>query len=505
VKAFCFVPVLLVLAACVSPSASESGSDAQVDAIGTATLIEPTEALGDGPSSAPRAPVERRPVRELREEDLVAKRYPAYGLTLYHMSNVRAAPDPASRIVGYMRRGSRFRASEEISRKGCAKGWFEVPGQGFVCNGDGFVVDSVPRDTSTAPTGVSLMDPLPYRYAKVLGRNVPQFYRLPSVDEERGVMQALALFERDAGTVASTGTSMEGDSAEALPAELSTIVRLRMQPGFTVSIDAEDGTDPTRPFLRTVRGGYVRADALVDTKRPAAIGVALGPDFTLPVAFVYRGGAPLLTRDPLSGEARKLGGDLTLHSAHALTAETVRRGGRVYHVTREGLLLPESSVRVVTQIPRRRPLKSDERWIYVDLDQQTLTAYEGDTPVFATLVSSGLPDHATPTGTFRLHAKHVTTTMADDLAADGPYSIEDVPWTMYFHGSYALHAAFWHERFGHMRSHGCVNLSPRDARWLFFWTLPELPSAWHGILAEVGKGTTVIVESPSALLAEQKP
>jgi len=108
---------------------------------------------------------------------------------------------------------------------------------------------------------------------------------------------------------------------------------------------------------------------------------------------------------------------------------------------------------------------------------------------------SGLPDHATPPGLFRLHAKHVTTTMADDLAADGPYSIEDVPWTMYYLGSYALHAAFWHDRFGHPRSHGCVNLAPRDARWLFFWTLPELPSAWHGVLADVGKGTTILLDS----------
>jgi lipoprotein-anchoring transpeptidase ErfK/SrfK len=139
----------------------------------------------------------------------------------------------------------------------------------------------------------------------------------------------------------------------------------------------------------------------------------------------------------------------------------------------------------------------------VDLDRQTLTAYEGDTPVFATLVSSGVPDHATPLGLYRLHAKHVATTMADDLAADGPYSIEDVPWTMYFLGSYALHAAFWHDRFGLQRSHGCVNLSPRDARWLFFWTLPELPSAWHGVLAGVGQGTSVSIDTGVEFPLEQ--
>jgi hypothetical protein len=75
------------------------------------------------------------------------------------------------------------------------------------------------------------------------------------------------------------------------------------------------------------------------------------------------------------------------------------------------------------------------------------------------------------------------------------YSIEDVPWTMYFQGSYALHAAFWHDRFGSSRSHGCVNLSPADARWLFEWSTPTLPSGWHGVVATRSQsGTYVLVE-----------
>ena len=53
-----------------------------------------------------------------------------------------------------------------------------------------------------------------------------------------------------------------------------------------------------------------------------------------------------------------------------------------------------------------------------------------------------------------------------------PYSIEDVPYVMYFEGSYALHGAFWHNNFGHEQSHGCVNLAPLDAKKIFFWTEP---------------------------------
>jgi lipoprotein-anchoring transpeptidase ErfK/SrfK len=87
--------------------------------------------------------------------------------------------------------------------------------------------------------------------------------------------------------------------------------------------------------------------------------------------------------------------------------------------------------------------------------------------------------------------------MDGDVASDGPYSIEDVPWVMYFQGSYALHGAFWHNLFGSTRSHGCVNMSPLDARALFFWVEPELPTGWHGVFQTEGHpGTRVIIHEP---------
>ena len=87
--------------------------------------------------------------------------------------------------------------------------------------------------------------------------------------------------------------------------------------------------------------------------------------------------------------------------------------------------------------------------------------------------------------------------MDGDVASDGPYSIEDVPWVMYFPGSYALHGAFWHNLFGTTRSHGCVNMSPIDAREIFFWTEPHLPKGWHGVFqSEANKGTRVVIHEP---------
>ena len=146
-------------------------------------------------------------------------------------------------------------------------------------------------------------------------------------------------------------------------------------------------------------------------------------------------------------------------------------------------------------------LAPGEKWIDVDITRQALVAYEGTSPVFATLISTGRRnaqdkehDFPTPQGNFHIREKHVTTTMDGDVASDGPYSIEDVPWVMYFEGSYALHGAFWHDQFGHMRSHGCVNMAPDDARTLFAWSEPHLPDAWHGVMAtDEHPGTRLVI------------
>ncbi|HEX7665661.1 MAG TPA: L,D-transpeptidase, partial [Polyangiaceae bacterium] len=102
--------------------------------------------------------------------------------------------------------------------------------------------------------------------------------------------------------------------------------------------------------------------------------------------------------------------------------------------------------------------------------------------------------HETKPGIFRIREKHIAATMDGDVASDGPYSIEDVPWIMYFNGSIALHGAFWHTAFGSMKSHGCVNMAPLDARAMFAWTDPPLPEGWHGVWATPEHpGTRVIV------------
>lgn len=139
-----------------------------------------------------------------------------------------------------------------------------------------------------------------------------------------------------------------------------------------------------------------------------------------------------------------------------------------------------------------------ERWIDVDLAQQTLVAYEGTKPVFASIVSTGKgppkTDFATPVGTHRIWVKIFTTKM-DNLEKEDiekHYALEDVPWVQFFDKAVALHGAFWHRDFGHIHSHGCVNLAPIDARWLYAFTAPHLPIGWTAVYPTKSELGTVV-------------
>jgi lipoprotein-anchoring transpeptidase ErfK/SrfK len=202
-----------------------------------------------------------------------------------------------------------------------------------------------------------------------------------------------------------------------------------------------------------------------------------------------------------SRKAVTTGDSLPRHSVVKLTGDSVSVNGATYDETDEGWWMKASEGVKTNPGPPPKDLAAGEKWIDVNIKSQTLVAYEGDRPVFVTAVSTGKEDkddkqkdHKTPTGTWRIREKHIAATMDGDVASDGPYSIEDVPWIMYFNGSYALHGAFWHNNFGRMQSHGCVNLAPLDAKALFGWTEPRMPDNWHGVWSTPEKpGTRVVV------------
>lgn len=112
-----------------------------------------------------------------------------------------------------------------------------------------------------------------------------------------------------------------------------------------------------------------------------------------------------------------------------------------------------------------------DRWIEVNLYEQTLGVYENGTLKFATLIASGGDPFFTRPGLFQITEKKPVERMTGSFEADRSdyYLFDGVPWTMYFDQARALHGAYWRANFGYPETHGCVNLSIGDAHWLFDW------------------------------------
>lgn len=110
---------------------------------------------------------------------------------------------------------------------------------------------------------------------------------------------------------------------------------------------------------------------------------------------------------------------------------------------------------------------SGKKHIYIDLSKQTLFAYEGNTQIMKTFISSGKWGR-TPVGNYNIWTKLRATRMAGGQGADA-YDLPNVPWVMYFYNDFGLHGAYWHNNFGYPMSHGCVNMRIVDAKQLFSW------------------------------------
>lgn len=115
-----------------------------------------------------------------------------------------------------------------------------------------------------------------------------------------------------------------------------------------------------------------------------------------------------------------------------------------------------------------------EKWIDINLSDKTLTAYQGDTPVFGPKkIVDGKKDYETVTGTFeiyhRLEKQDMTNASKFPQSDSRYYYTKDVPWVQYFKGGYAIHGAPWRSSFGYSGSHGCINMSVSDAKWMYDW------------------------------------
>ena len=379
-----------------------------------------------------------------------------FGSAFHYDSFVYDKPASSPKVAGVVRRGNVGEVGDKVSGSGCKDGsWYKATPFGYVCTSLGFHVSDTPSTNRYGVPPAKVSSHLPYQYSRVITKRAPRYYRIPTVQEEK---QARRAMEKKGPTPEVVSSLMEGDYFLAL-AEKET----RKADGAV--------------FYRTIRGRFVR-ESDVELRNPEVVrGEELGRNgWDLPVAIVYGEDRELLN---VEGDTPRVTGTAKKHARFVIKEELTK--GDVAYVSGTPGAVRRDQVRVARRTKRPSNVPANGKWIHVDLSEQTLVAYEGDDPVYATLISSGKEGYEPPTGLFEVQQKYISTTMNATDPIDGFYEVEEVPWTLYYHGGYALHGAYWHTDFGKVRSHGCTNIAPVDARWLYYWSEPEVPTAWHAI------------------------
>jgi hypothetical protein len=369
---------------------------------------------------------------------------------------IRRGPSTGTRRRGVAVKGSRLPVYESSPGPGCASLWYRVFERGWVCGDQAVPSEDEPAAERLPAMGAGDLTPWPYAFVR---------------DE--------TIEYRPVG------------------GNLEEVREVQAGFGFGVAGYAEiDG----RRFMRTVNGRLVPAAAAGVTGRVSGYeGIALEDGKPWPVGWV-NGPRAFASREPSRRKEHRIG-PVDRYDMFQVLEERGQGQARFYRFD-ENAWLWSGDVRVARPAIRPDRVAPGERWVDVDLDRQIITAYEGDTPLYATMVSTGRGGKSrTVKGEFTIWAKIAAIAMDntdEDLEERSPdssspdagvaverhlYSLHDVPWTQFFHESYALHGVYWHDRFGNRRSHGCVNLAPRDARWFYEWTLPGVPDGWWAIHA----------------------
>ena len=240
-------------------------------------------------------------------------------------------------------------------------------------------------------------------------------------------------------------------------------------------------------WAEIAEGKWVKSEILGDDSLPSRFtGVEL-PDEPLPYTMAWTLKHLRAAKTP-GGEPADDNPYLYRYTRVSLYA-TVEVDGFKWYQIGENQWVHQFNVAKIQ--PPEKPEEIDtHKWVSVDLYEQVAIAYEGDTPVFATLVSSGLSQWSTNEGIFHVYLRFPRTLMSGGYGAEDFYYLQEVPWTMYFDSDIGLHGTYWHDGFGYRQSHGCVNLSIMDAYWLFNWANDEFDFA-----AEDYEGPAVYVYS----------
>jgi len=410
--------------------------------------------------------------------------------------------------IGYLRAGAQVRRdAEPASHEGCKGGFYRIMPEGYVCVGATATLDPNHPVAQFSRVRPDRSAPMPYRYGRSLFPTPPFYTRLPSANEQaqqevelaRHLSFNTAHAWRDALTDPTPPFLASGGQAPtpfgyAHEVGQLTNGRAVADSSFALLAIYDHGG---RRFGLTTDMSLLPLDRMKPVVPSAFHGISMTNGVTLPLVFVRAKTAFLYGGSPKGGLS--ISRPLAFREAVPITGRSQTLSGLVYlETTSHEWLRDENLVRIDKINSKPGWVRPGRTWIHVSILKQSMVAYEGETPVYATLVSTGadgLGDpkttHSTVRGQFLIHTKHVTATMDSDEVGD-EFDLRDVPYVQYFSDGFAFHAAYWHDSFGTPHSHGCVNLSPIDSRWLFHWTDPPVPQTWHGAMSLHG-GTLVYI------------
>jgi lipoprotein-anchoring transpeptidase ErfK/SrfK len=388
-------------------------------------------------------------------------------------TGIRARPWAPSKRVATLSKGTRLLVRGQVKSRdnsGCkGKPWYAVYPFGYVCSEHVKPTGNTPAPGHALEERVKGARRLPYDYAKV---------------------------RTDGALMHDTLDDIAAGTGKALAEGMNLAVARSLDVAGVPYVETVDGQYVAKSALGWLGAGSAWQGALIGD------GVAPGPAF----AWAVRDKTPVLAEaDPKAAQVATL----ALRQRVDLLEQTGEGEARFWKIG-DGRWVQANKIAevVITEIPdgvlRDNKLTSgDDQWIDVDLGEQVLVAYRGARPVFATLVSSG-KDSPTPRGNYPIWAKVASMTMANQDYEDKPYMVEHVPWVLLFQGHNALHGAYWHDQFGRRRSHGCVNLAPKDARWLFNWVAPALPAGWTGYVPSDLERSVMVHVRDSSLAEDQR-
>ncbi|UQA56144.1 L,D-transpeptidase [Polyangium aurulentum] len=492
---------------------------------GSVPALAKGEAADEPPPEAPTPPADGPKLLVLRSGTVVFDR-----------------PSTNGKPLGELAAGAQVaRSSEPFNRRGCPGGWYVVRPRGFVCAGE-----AATTDLSLAPAlpkAPDLSRPLPYRYGRARTEGVPLYTRTPMPPEQLAEEQDLTRWlSRRSGSE----TEVLGPAANDVPIDPRGVPAGPpvLMPGvdgadekgkrtvgsfFSFPSDAVPPLAPLAPPTSELRGALLRKGSGValagafsasmggeprrfgvtpaghvvpiDRLKPALGSTWHGIDVEkigLPVAFVHKSGVH--TFSLRRGEAEATDDELERRTAVPLSGKFRTVNGVRYEQAREGHWLRAQDLVVVVRRTKFPELaKGTQKWIDVSLANQTLTAYEGQKPVYVTLVSSGRDVLKDPTqsastvrGTFKVRQKSVTRAL-DSREVHDDFDVADAPWVMEFEPGYALAGTYWGDGIGEAQTFHAVAMTPVDARRIWQWADPALPEGWHAVTDAMGEGTPVVI------------